>query len=75
MDVKAGCYYRREDGQVVKVLHENVTPFHKMENYRAVVYRYREGEWPTPAEYMSYDLFVEIHEGPLGWDETLKEFK
>lgn len=74
MDVKAGCYYRREDGPIVKVLHVNVTPF-RMENQRYVVYRYREGEWPTPSEYMSYELFVEMHEGPLGWDTALKEFK
>lgn len=74
MDVKAGCYYRREDGPIVKVLHGNVTPFCD-KNHRSVVYRYREGEWPTPSEYMSYDVFVEIHEGPLGWDEALKEFK
>ena len=76
MEVKAGCYYRRKDGQIVKVLHENVQPFSPfgMEP-KSVVYRYREGEWPTPAEHMSYELFVEIHEGPLDWDTALKEFK
>jgi hypothetical protein len=74
MDVKAGCYYRRKDGPIVKVLHGNVTPF-RMENQRSVVYRYRDGEWPTLSEYMSYGLFVELHEGPLAWDTALKEFK
>ena len=76
MEVKAGFYYRREDGPIVKVLHENVKPFRSfVENQRSVVYRYREGGWPTPSEHMSYELFVEIHEGPLDWDTALKEFK
>ena len=84
MEVKAGCYYRREDGAIVKVLHENVKA-HVPDNEkprgpfkigtRSVVYRFREGAWPTTAEHMFYELFVEQYEGPLGWDEALNEFK
>ena len=74
MDVKAGCYYRQEDGRIVKVLHEKVSYFRSPES-RYVVYRIRQDGWPTPAELMLYSLFIETHEGPLGWDVTLKEFK
>lgn len=73
MEVKAGCYYRTHEGRVVKVLHEEV--YWLGGTKPNVVYRYREGDWPTKAECVSLDLFIEAFEGPLGWDIALKEFK
>lgn len=84
MNISAGSYYRRmADDAVVKVLHEEVYPYYcscgalsaECEGNPVVVYRLREGEWPTRAECMEVEGFEANFEGPLDWDEALKEFK
>jgi hypothetical protein len=86
MEINAGNYYRRFiDGAVVKVLHTEVYPHHcscgtlgiwcRGDDETVVMYRMREGECPTRAEFCLRQDFPTLFEGPLGWDEALKEFK
>ena len=89
MEVEAGLYYRRiEDGDIVKVLHPKVFPHEcscgalgwecfgdEDDNQEVVVYRLREGKWPTRSYFAEAATFADSFEGPLDWDTALKEFK
>ncbi len=85
MEIKAGNYYRRFiDGVVVKMLHVEVHPYHVSceplgshchgDDTAVVMYRLRDGEWPTPSEFCLRQDFPWLFSGPLGWDEDTKEF-
>lgn len=86
MEIEAGFYYRRFlDKAVVKVLHTEVYPYHCTcgalgvechgDDNAVVVYRMREGEYPTRAEFCLREDFPSLFEGPLDWDTALKEFR
>jgi hypothetical protein len=84
MNVKEGNYYRRlADDAVVKVLHSEVFPYlcscgilsENCEGNPVVVYRLRDGEWPTRVECMEGPGFEDNFEGPLVWDSENQRFK
>ncbi len=86
MKLTAGSYYRRfEDRAIVKMLHTEVYPYHCScgalgtechgNDNAVVMYRLREGEWPTRSEFCLRQEFPTLFEGPLDWDTVLKEFQ
>lgn len=76
MDLKSGCYYRLAGKScVVKLLHTEVHSAVYPWDPPMVVYRFNDDEWPHRYECVLRKVFEDIYEGPLDWDEALREFK
>jgi hypothetical protein len=85
MDIKHGYFYRRIIGNhpvldaVVKVLHAEVFSMSVPTAPPVVMFRHfsdlGQKLFPHKFEYCFRDKFEREFEGPLEWDDALKEFK